>query len=189
MWEYSLYNNDVRTGTKLRIYPTPQETSVVTTVTGNLTNGSRIVTNLSSTAGISKHDFVTGTGLPAGARVESIDSATQVTLTDAAVANGTNQSLTFTEDRLTLWYIRKAAIPSVSSDVIDIPEFWNFISQYVVVECLKKELGNPRITEEKAKLEFLRTQMHDTLSEMVPDQDDNIEKDLEFYHDMEVGSL
>jgi hypothetical protein len=189
MWEYSLYNNDVRTGTKLRIYPTPQETSVVTTVTGNLTNGSRIVTNMSSTAGISKHDFVTGTGLPAGARVESIDSATQVTLTDAAVANGTNQSLTFTEDRLTLWYIRKAAIPSVSSDVIDIPEFWNFISQYVVVECLKKELGNPRITEEKAKLEFLRTQMHDTLSEMVPDQDDNIEKDLEFYHDMEVGSL
>lgn len=187
LWEYGLYNNDVRTGTKLRIYPTPTESSTVTSVTGTLTSGSRVITSMSSTSGISKHDFVSGTSIPAGARVESVDSATQVTLTDAAISSATGQTLTFTEDRMTLWYIRKAAIPSATTDVIDIPEFWNFISQYVVVECLKKELGNPRLGEEKAKLEFLRQQMHETLSEMVPDQDDGIEKDLEFYYDMGVG--
>jgi hypothetical protein len=187
MWEYGLYNNDVRTGTKLRIYPTPEESSAVTSVTGNLTLGSRVISSMSSTTGISKYDFVSGSSIPAGARVESVDSSTQVTLTDAAISTATGQTLTFTQNKLTLWYIRKASIPSLITDSIDVPEFWNFISQYVIVECLKKELGNPRLTEEKAKLEFLRAQMHETLAEMVPDQDDGIEKDLEFYYDMGIG--
>ena len=156
-------------------------------MTGNIISGSRVVTGLSSTVGIAKYDFVASASLPSGARVESIDSPTQVTLTDAAISSAMGEALVFTQNRLTVWYIRKAAIPSGPSDRIDVPEFWNFISQYVIVECLKKELGNPRLGEEKAKLEFLRQQMHDTLAEMVPDQDDGIEKDLEFYYDMGLG--
>ena len=38
---------------------------------------------------------VTGTGIPADTRIQSVDSATQVTLTRAATANGANVSLTY----------------------------------------------------------------------------------------------
>lgn len=187
LWEYSLYNNDSRTGTKMRIYPAPQESSNVTSVTGDLTSGSRVITNMSSTTGISIHDFVSGTSVPAGARVESIDSATQVTLTAAAIATASAESLSFTEDRLIIWYIREADVPSATTDTIDVPEFWNFVAQYVLVECLKKELGNPRLAIEETKLEKLRIQMMETLANMVPDQDDEIEQDFDAYYDMNLG--
>lgn len=187
IWEYSLYNNDSRSGTKFRLYPTPSESSVVTSVTGDLTNGSAVVSNMSSTSGISIGDFVTGSSIPDGARVQSVDSATQVTLGSAAIATAVTEPLTFTEDRLIIWFIREAAVPTVTTDVIDVPEYWNFVAQYVLVECLKKELGNPRIQTEGPKLEQLRTQMLETLANMVPDQNDEIEKDMDFYFDMGLG--
>ena len=174
-------------GTKMRIYPTPEESSTVTSVTGDLTSGSAVVSNMSSTTGISIHDFISGTSIPDGARVQSVDSATQVTLTAAATATAVTETLTFTEARVTMWFVREAAIPAATTDVIDIPEFWNFVAQYVLVECLRKELGNPRGPAEEAKLEGLRRQMMETLANMVPDQDDLVEQDFTAYYDMDIG--
>jgi hypothetical protein len=185
-WEYALYNNDVRTGTRMRIYPTPQESATITNFTGDLVTGSTQVTNVSSVVGLRKYDFVTHALIPSGARIESISGNT-LTLNAPALGAAIAAPIKAVEPKLILWFIRQVSIPTEPTDPIDVPEFWNFITQHVIVECLKKELGNPRMASEKEKLEQLRLQMIDTLSEMVPDQDDGIEKDMDFYYDMETG--
>jgi hypothetical protein len=63
------------------------------TQTGTLTNGSPCVTGLSDTSLLQGALTVTGTGIPLGTYVLSIDSATQITLTQNATASG-SQSLT-----------------------------------------------------------------------------------------------
>lgn len=186
-WEYRVYNNDHRVGPRIRIYPTPQESALILNTTGVITAASPVITSMASTVGLRKGFFVQGVGMPYGTRVQSVDSATQVTLTASSAVSASASPLVFTEGRLLLWYIREAYIPTSVNDMIDIPEFWNFIAQYVVVECLKKELGNPRLPEEKSKLEFVRQQMTDTLTEMIPDQDDEIEKDFDFYMDGDLS--
>jgi hypothetical protein len=64
------------------------------TPTGNTTSGSPVLTGLSSTAGIQAGFPVTGTNIPAGAVVISVDSATQITI--SANATGTGSGITFT---------------------------------------------------------------------------------------------
>lgn len=69
--------------------------SVMTfSLTGTRTSGSPIITSLSSTAEIDVGMKVEGTGIPAGASVLTVDSATQITLTANASSNGTS-ALTF----------------------------------------------------------------------------------------------
>jgi len=60
-----------------------------TTLTGTTTIGSPIVTGLASTAALLVGQAVIGTGVPVGAKVLTVDSASQVTLTVNAAANGT----------------------------------------------------------------------------------------------------
>lgn len=57
---------------------------------GNLTNGSAVVTGLSSTAGLSANIFYCfGTGTQNNAIIKSVDSATQITMTLPAIQTGT----------------------------------------------------------------------------------------------------
>ncbi len=92
-----------------------------------------------------------------------------------------------TQPLVTCWYIREAAIPSDLSDIIDFPQFWNFIAQHMIVRCLAKEIGNPRLTTEQATLDVMREQVVSTLADQVPDQDDTIEMDSSFYEDSGIG--
>lgn len=62
------------------------------TFTGNTTNASAVITSVSSTAGLSIGTLVSGTGIPAGSYIVSIDSTTQITLNNAATA--TNAGIT-----------------------------------------------------------------------------------------------
>jgi len=183
---YMLVNLDPRLGTRMRLYPTPTEVSTVYTVTNTgtaaTTLGSKIVT-LTSTAGLQAEYFVSGTGIVDGTRIQSVNSATQITLCENAVATGAAVNLTFTEPRVLVWYIRNASIPTGTTDLIDFPEFWHFIAQFMVVNCLKKEVVNPRLPLEVETLLKIEKQMLETLSNMVPDQDDQVEKDLSSYID------
>lgn len=52
--------------------------------TGNRTSGSRIVTGVSSIAGLSAGMAVTGTGFASGTYIVSVDTGTQITLSNAA---------------------------------------------------------------------------------------------------------
>lgn len=62
------------------------------TFTGSTTNGSYVVTSVSSTAGLSIGTLVSGTGITSGTSIASIDSSTQITLDTAATA--TNAGVT-----------------------------------------------------------------------------------------------
>jgi hypothetical protein len=99
-----LANDGTVTGARRDATPAP------VTVTGNVTKGSAVVTNLSSTAGIqagalSGWTSVGGAAMwcnndsasyfPPDTRVVSVDSATQVTLSKPATASGTGASLKF----------------------------------------------------------------------------------------------
>lgn len=57
---------------------------------GTLTNGSAVVTGLPKTSDLTVGMVVAGTGVAAGSKIQSIDSASQVTLTANATASGTN---------------------------------------------------------------------------------------------------
>jgi len=71
------------------------------TQTGTTTNASPTVTGLGSTANLNVGQPVSGTGIPAGATILSIDSATQIHLSTNATASGT-PSLTFSSTPLTV---------------------------------------------------------------------------------------
>lgn len=66
-----------------------------TILTGTTTASSAIVTGLSSTAALRVGMTILGTGIPTDTYVQSIDSSTQITMTQNATASGT-PSLTFT---------------------------------------------------------------------------------------------
>lgn len=66
------------------------------TLTGTLTEGSAIVTGISSTTGLDTTYAVSGTGILTDTVIQSVDSATQVTLNLEATETGA-QSLTFSK--------------------------------------------------------------------------------------------
>jgi hypothetical protein len=75
-------------------------TGPVVVQTATLTSGSPVVTGLTTPA-LAGAVLVTGTGIPPGTFVASVDSASQVTLTQHATASG-SESLTFTLQPITL---------------------------------------------------------------------------------------
>lgn len=67
--------------------------------TGNVTAASAVVTSIPDTSTLSAGPFyVTGTGLQQSTRIASVDSATQVTLTQTVDASGTGIALKFVRD-------------------------------------------------------------------------------------------
>lgn len=67
--------------------------------TGNVVNGSAIITNIPSTAAITAETFVvTGSNIPVAARVLSVDSLTQVTMDMVATGTVNTTPLTFAKD-------------------------------------------------------------------------------------------
>jgi len=81
---------------------------------------------------------------------------------------------------LTIWYLRNANKITATTDSIDIPEFVQFIQQFMKVRCYEKE-AHPNLPTALAMLENQRRTMVSTLSNMVPDGDNEIRKDLTFY--------
>lgn len=68
----------------------------VVTLTGDVTSGSAIITNLSSTSGLAVDTYgCTGTGIGVNSFISTVDSSTQVTLTRAATVTGVGVTLTF----------------------------------------------------------------------------------------------
>ncbi len=59
-----------------------------TTFTGTTTNGSAVVTSVSSTAGLYIGQALSGTGIASTARILTIDSSSQITMTVNATASG-----------------------------------------------------------------------------------------------------
>lgn len=83
---------------------------------------------------------------------------------------------------ITVWYIRNAQRLTTDSSICDIPEFINFIYQYMKVRVYEKEL-NPNKDAAVAILQQQRELMQGTLASMVPDADNTIEMDLSYYEE------
>lgn len=69
-------------------------TAISLTFTANTSNGSAILSSVSSTSGLYIGQALSGTGIASGARIQSIDSSSQVTMT--ANATATNNTVTIT---------------------------------------------------------------------------------------------
>lgn len=180
-YEYMIINNSPTVGPRLRLFPKPQETTTTLATTGTWTLGSQTITVASGT-GIIAGQFVSGTGIPANSRVVSISGVTMV-IDSPTTAAGSTTALTLKEDDYLMYYIRNANKITATSDKIDIPEFSAFIEQFAKVECLKKE-QSPRLKQEQDLLVVLEKHMIDTLTEMTPDDDNEVEADTRFYEEI-----
>lgn len=76
----------------------PMDAITGLTFTGDTTSGTPTITNVSSLTGVYVGQGVSGTGIPASTRIQSIDSATQITLT--ANTTATNAGITITRTRV-----------------------------------------------------------------------------------------
>jgi hypothetical protein len=83
---------------------------------------------------------------------------------------------------LTIWFIRNANRLTTDTDVCDIPEFINFIYQYMKVRIYEKEM-NPNLQFAVQALQAQRELMKVTLASMVPDSENEIEMDLSQYEE------
>lgn len=99
---------------------------------------------------------------------------------------------------ITLWHIRTAKkVPTAADEgieptdpntdgqldtVLDIPEFTNFIMEFMKCKCLAKDT-DPRFEMQVAAMEAQRKLMVDSLTQQVPDDDDTVVPDLSFYRD------
>jgi hypothetical protein len=183
-YEYMIINNSPTVGPRMRLFPKPQETTTQVTCTGIWSTGTSSIL-VDNAAGIAPGQFVVGPGIPSNSRVISVDTNSLIVIVDSTfTAAGAADSLTFTEDDFLIYYIRNANAVTSNTDKIDIPEFYQFIVQFCKVECLKKELGNVRVSEEKEMLLKIEQQMIDTLAEMTPDEDNEVQADTRFYEEI-----
>ena len=73
-----------------------------------------------------------------------------------------------------------------SDSVCDIPEFVDYILQFMKVRCYEKE-GHPNTTMAMGLLDYKKKNMINTLSNMVPDGDNLLDQDNSFYWEMGDG--
>jgi len=83
---------------------------------------------------------------------------------------------------LDIWYIRNAKQLSADSDVTDIDEFSRFLVQYAKTKVYLKD-GDPRADDSKVLEEQYKREMILSLSDMTPDDNNELEMDLDHYED------
>jgi hypothetical protein len=89
-----------------------------------------------------------------------------------------------TNSNLVCWYLRNAKRLVNLADTSDIPEWAEYIYQYMKARCMEKE-GDPRAIEARRDLGVLGKTMEDTLRDRVPDEDNQIRMDLSHYMDFD----
>jgi len=87
---------------------------------------------------------------------------------------------------LIIWYLRNANKLVLDADICDIDEFSRFIVQYVKTQVFLKD-GDPRTEDSKGLEEQFKKEMVDTLSNMIPDNNNEVVMDMSHY-DESYGS-
>lgn len=83
---------------------------------------------------------------------------------------------------VTVWYLRNANRFLDDDSICDIPEFAEFVIQYVKVRCYEKE-GHPNLPLALAALEQHRQQMNATLAQKSASGANEIEADFSHYEE------
>lgn len=84
---------------------------------------------------------------------------------------------------ITIYYIRDARQLADDTDVLDIPEGYNFILAYAKAKCLAKENMGQVPQGIAAEVEHQRMLLRDALADKIPDDDTEIEQDLSHYEE------
>jgi len=94
---------------------------------------------------------------------------------------------------LTCWFIRNAArVPLIEegstraaqiSTVVDIPEFRAVVEQYMKMRCFEKMRDAVAVKDAKENIVALSKLMEDTLTNRVPDRDDEVPQDTSHYQE------
>lgn len=87
-----------------------------------------------------------------------------------------------TTDAVLIHHIRTARQVTAGTDIVDIPEFYTYIEQYMKVRCYEKE-GHPNFAAANKKLQDYLVQMVSSLGNRFPDNETEIEMDMSFYED------
>jgi len=74
-------------------------TTAVSVTTGTIADGSAVITGIPDTTGLTSAYMVTGAGIPSDTYISTVDSGTQVTMTQAATDAGTAQAVTFSKTK------------------------------------------------------------------------------------------
>lgn len=112
------------------------------TFTGNTTIGSAIINNMNTTTNLYAGMIITGAGIPSNSIVFSIDSATQITISNNATATATGVSFTFYKNKFlennisyqqTTFRVR-ASYTKTSSSVAEVVTFFlqNPVSGFIL---------------------------------------------------------
>ena len=88
--------------------------------------------------------------------------------------------------RLYIWYIREVSQLVNDNDVCEVDEFSHYIVQYVKTKAYLKD-GDPRGDDSKLLEEQYKQDMINTLSDMVPDKNNELHMDMQHYFDMVGG--
>lgn len=88
------------------------------------------------------------------------------------------------------WYLRRVNEITSDESLVDLPEFWTFVYNYIKVQVLLKSEGvtSPALLDAaRAELQMARDLMVRTLSSCVVDEDEGrLDMDFSFYNDSEV---
>ena len=87
---------------------------------------------------------------------------------------------------LYIWYIREVSQLVNDTDVCEVDEFSHYIVQYAKTKAYLKD-GDPRAQDSKALEEQYKADMINTLSDMVPDKNNELHMDMGHYIDMVGG--
>ena len=86
--------------------------------------------------------------------------------------------------RFTRWFIRKANVLSATTSVCDLPDAClNFLYAYAAWRVWGKE-GDGRATEAEKEKDMQKQSMIENLSDMTPDEENEVEMDISTYEDM-----
>jgi hypothetical protein len=89
-----IYDTLANTWTPIAPYPNQTGCPLLAQTTGSISTGSNIITNLYN-SGYVAGGGISGTGIPAGTTITSVDSTTQIHISSNATATTTNLLLTF----------------------------------------------------------------------------------------------
>jgi len=179
---YQILNNSPVIGPRIHIVPAMVDSVAVYNTTANRAQNAVSFTVASAT-GIAAGQFVSGVGIEPGTRVVSVVGTT-VTISEKVQVTVSAGAISFSDQDALMYYIREANRITGDTSIVDAFEFDEFVVQHMIVSCLGKEVGNPRLPLEQARLADLQQQMISTLTEMVPDQRNEIEPDFSFEKEM-----
>lgn len=89
-----IYDTVANTWTPIAPYPNQTGCPSLTQTTGNITSGSNIITNLYN-SGYVVGGGISGTGIPSATTITSVDSTSQIHISNNATATASNLTLTF----------------------------------------------------------------------------------------------